>query len=100
MSSVPKRLYKVLARKDWDESQDLAFLPISPMDSHFIHFATEEQLPHVIAKFWKDKDYLVLAFDPSRLPGRLIYETNPGGTVQYYHLYEGSLPKSALLGSS
>lgn len=97
MSCLPKYLYKVVARKDWDESLELDFLPISPMDRDFIHFATEEQLGRVIEKFWEGKDYVVLEFEVCRLPGRLVYETNPGGTMKYYHLYEGHLPKSALL---
>jgi hypothetical protein len=34
--------------------------------------------------------------DASKLAGRLVKERNPGGTTEYYHLYEGSIPTSAV----
>lgn len=91
-------LYKVISIEKWKESEGKDHIVLNDMDKDFIHFSTEEQLPRILEKFWKNKDYMVLKIDPRKLPGRLVFETNPDGSGQkYYHLYEGSLPKDAIL---
>ena len=91
-------LYKIISIEKWKESDGKDFIILDDMDKEFIHLSTEEQLPRILEKFWKNKDYMVLKIDPRKLPGRLEFETNPGGSGQkYYHLYEGSLPKDAIL---
>jgi len=66
--------------------------------SEFIHFATEDQLPHVIGKFYKNQDYLVLKIVTEKLfTSGLVYETNPGGSVKYYHLYNAIIPWDAIV---
>ncbi len=91
-------LYKIISIEKWKESDGKDYIVLDDMDKEFIHFSTDEQLPRILEKFWKNKDYMVLKIDPRKLPGRLEFETNPGGSGQkYYHLYEGSLPKDAIL---
>lgn len=94
---APQYLYKILSPEDWQDSLLKNQVVISPLDTNFIHLATENQLAHVAQKFWKDKSYMILKLDPKKLEGRLIYETNPGGTTQYYHLYEGKIPLDAVI---
>jgi uncharacterized protein (DUF952 family) len=67
------------------------------MDTDFIHLSKEEQISHVVQKFWNNRDYIVLKLASERLIGHLIYETNPGGMTYYYHLYEGSIPIDAVV---
>ena len=67
------------------------------MDESFIHLATKEQVPHVAEKFWKGLDHAILKIDSKKLVGRLIFETNPGGTNKYFHLYKGSIPADAIV---
>lgn len=93
----PEYLYKIVSPDQWQESQLQDHIVTSPIDKDFIHLATEEQLPHVIQKFWENKDYLVLKLSSKKLTGRLMYEANPGGTTLYYHLYEGSIPLDAVV---
>lgn len=91
-------LYKIISIEKWKESDGKDFIVLDDTDKDFIHFSTEEQLPRILEKFWKNKDYIVLKIDPRKLPGRLEFEPNPGGSGQkYYHLYEGLIPKDAIL---
>ena len=96
-TETPEYLYKIISVSDWQKSQTQNDVVLSSMDTDFIHLATKEQVPHVAEKFWKNSDYVVLTLDTKKLPGRLIYETNPGGTTKYYHLYDGSIPKAAVV---
>lgn len=97
---TPKYLYKIVSPEEWQDSLRKNQVVTSPMDKDFIHLATEGQLAHVIQKFWNGKSYIVLKLDSKKMSGRLICETNPGGTNQYYHLYEGSIPLDAVIEAS
>ena len=66
------------------------------MDDQFIHLATKKQVAHVADKFWKDLEYVILKIDSTKILGRLSYETNPGGSTRYYHLYDGIIPLEAV----
>lgn len=96
MRKRPTFLYKVLSVEDWAKSQKTVHL--AAMDAEFIHFATEDQLPGIIAKYWADvPHYVVLKVETSKLSGDLVFEANPGGTNRYYHLYNGSIPLSSIV---
>ena len=91
----PKYLYKVVSLEDWAKS--CKTVQLSEMDSEFIHLSTEEQLDRIIQKFWaKENQYIILKLETKNLPGDLVFEANPGGTHKYYHLYNGSIPLSAV----
>lgn len=91
-------LYKIISIEKWKESEGSDSLVLDEMDKEFIHFSTEEQLHKIIEKFWKNKDYMLLKIDPRKLPGKLVFEANANGSGQkYYHLYEGSIPKNAIM---
>lgn len=88
-------LYKIISFEQWQDSGSEILL--SEMDSPFIHLATEEQLAGIQKKFWSGKDHMVLKLQVEKLVGRLVYETNVGGTTYYYHLYEGIIPRDAVV---
>lgn len=93
----PKYLYKILSPELWEKClQKQTILP-NDNDIEFIHLAAEEQTSHVIQKFWKGQSYVLLKLSTKDLKGRLEFETNPGGTTKYYHLYEGSIPFNAVI---
>ncbi len=92
----PTYLYKVLSVDDWAKSCRTVHL--SSTDADFIHFSTEDQLDRIIEKYWAGaSEYVVLKIETAKLPGKLVLEANPGGTNQYYHLYNGSIPLSAIV---
>lgn len=94
----PQYLYKIISPSQWEESQKLSHVQLTVDDASFIHLATEEQVDRIIDKYWGDfPQVVVLALDPQLLCGRLVLEANPGGTHQYYHLYEGLIPCSAVV---
>jgi len=94
--SPPESLYKVVSVSEWEQSLREQRVVLSPMDKEFIHLASREQLEHVTDKFWKDRRFVILRLKSNQLQGQLRLEVNPGGTNQYYHLYDGEIPYSAV----
>jgi len=94
---TPEYLYKIVSPEDWQAAQEQAYLKRGAIDTDFIHLATKEQLPRIAEKFWKNKDYVILKLDPKKLTGRLVYEANPGGSTLFYHLYDGEIPREAVI---
>ncbi|MBA3958357.1 MAG: DUF952 domain-containing protein [Parachlamydiaceae bacterium] len=98
MTADPATLYKILALDLWRRSQNQDRLELPVEDEVFIHLSTEDQLERILKKFWSHTDaYVILKVDPRKLPGRLLHETNPGGTQKYYHLYDGYIPLKAVV---
>jgi uncharacterized protein (DUF952 family) len=94
---APSYLYKVLSVENWKKSQSDLTVTLSADDKDFIHFSQEDQLERITSKYWASApEYVVLKVDTSKLSGKLVFETNPGGTSKYYHLYEGSIPLEAI----
>lgn len=94
---TPQFLYKILSAEDWDESQGSRAIELSLDDEDFIHFSKEDQLDRILDKYWADEAAIVLKIDVSKLSGDLVYETNPGGSSKYYHLYDGEIPLDAVV---
>lgn len=95
--TYPEFLYKIVSQEDWEKSTLQGQVVRSSVDTDFIHLAKEDQIPQVVEKFWKCKDHIVLKLDSKQLIGRLVYETNPGRSTKYYHLYEGTIPLNAVV---
>lgn len=96
--STPAHLYKIVSLDNWNQSKSQSKLLLSSMDKEFIHLSTKKQLDGIIKKFWADiPKFVVLKLDTKKLPGKLVFETNPGGTNKYYHLYEGFIPTESIL---
>ena len=95
---TPHYLYKVLSVEDWQKSQGMESVKLTDADQDFIHLAREDQLDRIVGKYWdKVPEYVVLKIDPTKLPGKLVFEANPGGENKYYHLYDGSIPLKAVI---
>jgi uncharacterized protein (DUF952 family) len=93
-------LYKILSLENWQATQSRDNVKLSNEDNEFIHFSTEKQLERIITKFWNGiHQFVVLKIDSSKLEGYLVLETNPGGTTQFYHLYNGRIPVDSVLES-
>ncbi len=96
VNQSPVYLYKVLSVEDWAKTCDVVHL--SAMDEAFIHLSTEAQLDKIIEKYWAEApEYVVLKLEAAKLLGKLVFEANPGGTNQYYHLYDGAIPVVAII---
>ena len=94
----PKYLYKILSKENWESSQNKSILVLSSNDEVFIHLAKEDQLQKILDKHWNNvSNYVVLKLETNKLNGTLLYETNPGGTTKYYHLYNGKIPHSSIV---
>ena len=93
-------LYKIVTNEQWASSRGKEKLELSGADAEFIHFSLEDQWEKIAAKYFADtSSFVLLKIDASQLPGRLVFETNPGGSTKYYHLYEGCIPMSAICSS-
>lgn len=98
INKTPAYLYKIISVENWEQSKDQDRLKLSQMDNNFIHFSTEKQLDRIINKFWKNEPrFFVLKINIKQLPGKLIFESNPGGTSKYYHLYDGFIPTDSVV---
>lgn len=94
----PNYLYKILSKDNWKASQDQLNLHLTADDDAFIHLATSDQLANIIKKYWSHaSEFIVLKIDTSMLHGKLVLESNPGGTNKYYHLYNGSIPLTSVI---
>lgn len=95
MEQTPEYLYKIISPENWNQSKET--LQLDAADNAFIHLSREDQLDRILSKYWTDTPAIVLKLETKKLQGRLVLETNPGGTSKYYHLYEGSIPKNAVV---
>lgn len=96
-AACPEYLFKIVSKEQWEESLHGHAMVLSVLDKDFIHLAKEEQVAHVVQKFWGGRSYIILKLASKKLKGRLVYETNPGGATKYYHLYDGSIPLKAVV---
>lgn len=98
---IPQYLYKILSLQNWQATQNENTVQLSSADDTFIHFSTEDQLDRIIEKYWANEPaFIILKIDSSKLEGSLEFETNPGGSTPYYHLYNGFIPYSSILEST
>ncbi|MDE3047733.1 MAG: DUF952 domain-containing protein, partial [Verrucomicrobiota bacterium] len=99
-NQFPQYLYKILSLRNWQATERSKTAQLSAEDDAFIHFSTQDQLERLIGKYWADApQFVILKIDSQKLEGRLVFETNPGGTTQYYHLYDGFIPFSSIVES-
>lgn len=96
---TPTHLYKVLSSQNWELSKNQPFVKLDlSMDNNFIHLAREDQLAAIINKFWnKETAFIILKLFTKKLNGTLVFESNPGGSNKYYHLYNGNIPMTAVV---
>ena len=94
--NFPEYLYIIVSPEVWRESSEEGKLVLPSHHDAFIHLAKEDQVSHVTEKFWSGSDYYLLKIETDQLIGRLVYETNPGGSNRYYHLYHGEIPLEAI----
>lgn len=95
----PPYLYKVVSLQDWEASQSQSAIQLPPSDGDFIHFSRDDQLERIVTKYWNGIPYVLLKIAPDQLPGKMVYEANPGGSAKYYHLYDGSIPIDSVIES-
>lgn len=101
IEQTPQYLYKILSLRHWHATQNQHNVVLPGSDEAFIHLATEDQVERIIAKFWADAPQVViLKIDVQKLIGRLVFESNPGGSTRYYHLYNGFIPLQSILEST
>lgn len=94
--AIPTYLYIILQKNAWQKSIQEKVLLLGPENKQFIHLATDEQIPQITEKFFKGIDYVILKIETKKMVGRLVYETNPGGSNKYFHLYEGVIPLESI----
>lgn len=95
---MPTNLYKITTLDLWTASQGKESLKLAPSDQAFIHLSEQHSVEKIIKKFFAgNKSVMVLIIDATRLKGQLVKEKNPGGTNEYYHLYDGCIPHDAIV---
>lgn len=95
---MPPYLYKVLSMENWQTSKEQESIQLPSDDAAFIHFSREDQLARLITKYWSNAgEFVVLKIDTAKLPGKMIYEANPGSQNKYFHLYDGKIPLDAVV---
>ncbi len=97
---TPAVLWKIVSLENWNASQNKKTLVLSSDDDAFIHLSKDNQYPKVLEKYWPGKECVLLLVKTSELIGRLVFEPNRPGGESYYHLYEGSIPLTAITQAS
>lgn len=97
LNECPETIFKIVSPEQWQKSLKANYVVVGEIDTHFIHFSTQEQVTSVLNKFWKDRPHVILKIDAKKLSGKLVMESNPGGINKYPHLYNGSIPLEAIL---
>ena len=88
------KLFKIVEQEAWVGNK----LKLASNDKSFIHFAEQDDVRRIAAKFFADcTKVLVLVVDTDKLVGSLVQECNPGGRRKYFHLYDGHIPKDAVM---
>ncbi len=100
VDEVPQYLYKIISFRQWQATQNREAVLLPAEDDAFIHFSKEDQLERILAKYWSEAPQVViLKIDTDKLKGTVVYESNPGGSNKYYHLYNGWIPFNSILES-
>ena len=96
---LPELLCKIMPLGMWEVSLRMDHIVLSELDRSdgFVHFSTQDQLFKTVEKFFEGQEVVVALVDPSKLEGELRFETNPGGSTKYYHLYDGKVPMSSVV---
>jgi uncharacterized protein (DUF952 family) len=90
-------IFKIITLDQWEQSQEQDYIALSARDEEFIHFAEKDDITRIAHEFFAGyEELVVLSVDIKKLPGDLVREDNPGGRRKFYHLYNGSIPKSAV----
>jgi uncharacterized protein (DUF952 family) len=93
-------IYKIVATEEWADAEAAGVFAGAPVDraDGFIHFSTAEQAADTAAKWFADRNDLILAaVDAEALGEDLRWEPSRGGAL-FPHLY-AALPMSAVLWS-
>ena len=93
-------VFKIAAADEWREAEAAGVFAGAPVDraDGFIHFSTAEQAPETAAKWFADRDDLILAaVDAKALGADLRWEPSRGGAL-FPHLY-AALQMSAVVWS-
>jgi uncharacterized protein (DUF952 family) len=83
------RIYKILARAEWDRARAAGVFEGSAVDraDGYIHFSTAEQAPETAARHFRGQaDLVVLAIEADDLGPALRWEPSRGGAL-FPHLY-------------
>ena len=93
------RLYKIMARVDWERAESEGRMPWTHVDEHdgFIHLSSATQVVETAQRHFTDEVYLVLlAVDPAALvDGTLRWEASRDDE-DFPHVY-GDVPLEAVV---
>lgn len=95
------RIYKILARAEWNEARETGSLEGSAVDlvDGFIHFSTAAQAAETARRhFGGQADLVVLEVEAGDLGEALVWEPSRGGDL-FPHLY-GVLPTDKVLAAT
>lgn len=97
--NLPADIYKILTQDEMDLYIQKGCFEGSPLDrdSGFIHCATQESYPRILAKFFQGiRPVYLVTLDAQKLnPQHLRFEANHEGGTLYPHYY-AALPFSAV----
>ena len=98
MAISAQRIYIVSTPASWRVVQERGELRTPAFETEgFIHAATAEQVPDVLARhFAGQEDLLLLEIDPLAIADFLRYELSPASGDTYPHIY-APVPVSAVL---
>jgi uncharacterized protein (DUF952 family) len=73
----------------WDTAKKSGTYTVASLrDEGFIHCCTEEQIPRIVERIYKNNDdLLILCIDTHKLESQMVYEWSPSLTATFPHVY-------------
>lgn len=95
--TTPTVLYKLITAECWEKSKDSDKIWTDSTDEKFIHFSTEDQWKAIIKTKYANTNWILLTIDTTKLEGTWELEWDKNQTEKWFHLYNGSIPKTAVI---
>lgn len=82
-------IYHATTSSLWDNAQASGSYTVSSLkEEGFIHCCSEEQIPRIVERVYKDaRDLLILGIDTVKLQSQMVYEWSPSLTATFPHIY-------------
>ncbi|TAG09554.1 MAG: DUF952 domain-containing protein [Sphingobacteriia bacterium] len=95
---ISEFIYHITTQSQWEDALKKGSYKADTLATEgFVHCSTEEQMPGVLERYYKNKtDLLQLTIQKDRLTSLLLFELSPSINQEFPHIY-GSINLDAVV---